>query len=238
VTGVSQKVAVLTGASQGIGAALVQAYRKHGWAVVANSRSIAASDDADVVTVAGDIADPAVASNVIDTAMQEFGRVDTLVNNAGIFIAKPFTDYTIEDYQALIGVNLTGFLTTTQLAITQMLRQGEGGHVVQVTTSLVDHANSNVPSALVSLTKGGLQSATKSLAIEYAKQGVRVNAVAPGIIQTPMHAPETYDGLAGLHPVNRMGAISDIVEGVLYLEHAPFVTGEILHIDGGQSAGH
>ena len=238
MTGVSQKVAVLTGASQGIGAALVQAYRKHGWAVVANSRSIAASDDADVVTVAGDIADPAVASNVIDTAMQEFGRVDTLVNNAGIFIAKPFTDYTIEDYQALIGVNLTGFLTTTQLAITQMLRQGEGGHVVQVTTSLVDHANSNVPSALVSLTKGGLQSATKSLAIEYAKQGVRVNAVAPGIIQTPMHAPETYDGLAGLHPVNRMGAISDIVEGVLYLEHAPFVTGEILHIDGGQSAGH
>ncbi|HEY5201153.1 MAG TPA: SDR family oxidoreductase [Acidothermaceae bacterium] len=238
MTGVSQKVAVITGASQGIGAALVQAYRKHGWAVVANSRSIAASDDAEVVTVAGDIADPAVASNVIDTAMQEFGRVDTLVNNAGIFIAKPFTDYTVEDYQALIGVNLTGFLTTTQSAITQMLRQGEGGHVVQVTTSLVDHANSNVPSALVSLTKGGLQSATKSLAIEYAKQGVRVNAVAPGIIQTPMHAPETYDGLAGLHPVNRMGAISDIVEGVLYLEHAPFVTGEILHIDGGQSAGH
>jgi NAD(P)-dependent dehydrogenase (short-subunit alcohol dehydrogenase family) len=238
VTGVSQKVAVITGASQGIGAALVQAYRKHGWAVVANSRSIAPSDDAEVVTVAGDIADPAVASNVIDTAMQEFGRVDTLVNNAGIFIAKPFTDYTVEDYQALIGVNLTGFLTTTQLAITQMLRQGEGGHVVQVTTSLVDHANSNVPSALVSLTKGGLQSATKSLAIEYAKQGVRVNAVAPGIIQTPMHAPETYDGLAGLHPVDRMGAISDIVDGVLYLEHAPFVTGEILHIDGGQSAGH
>jgi len=238
VTGVSQKVAVITGASQGIGAALVQAYRKHGWAVVANSRSIAASDDAEVVTVAGDIADPAVASNVIDTAMQEFGRVDTLVNNAGIFIAKPFTDYTVEDYQALIGVNLTGFLTTTQLAIAQMLRQGEGGHVVQVTTSLVDHANSNVPSALVSLTKGGLQSATKSLAIEYAKQGVRVNAVAPGIIQTPMHAPEAYDGLAGLHPVNRMGAISDIVDGVLYLEHAPFVTGEILHIDGGQSAGH
>jgi NAD(P)-dependent dehydrogenase (short-subunit alcohol dehydrogenase family) len=238
VTGVSQKVAVITGASQGIGAALVQAYRKHGWAVVANSRSIAPSDDAEVVTVAGDIADPAVASNVIDTAMQEFGRVDTLVNNAGIFIAKPFTDYTVEDYQALIGVNLTGFLTTTQLAIAQMLRQGEGGHVVQVTTSLVDHANSNVPSALVSLTKGGLQSATKSLAIEYAKQGVRVNAVAPGIIQTPMHAPETYDGLAGLHPVDRMGAISDIVDGVLYLEHAPFVTGEILHIDGGQSAGH
>jgi NAD(P)-dependent dehydrogenase (short-subunit alcohol dehydrogenase family) len=239
MTTVNQKVAVITGASQGIGAALVQAYRKHGWAVVANSRSIPASDDADVVTVAGDIADPTVARIVIDTAVRDFGRVDTLVNNAGVFIAKPFTDYTAADYQALIGVNLTAFVITTQLAIAQMLRQdNSGGHVVQVTTSLVDHANSNVPSVLASLTKGGLQSATKSLAIEFAKQGVRVNAVSPGIIQTPMHAPESYDGLAGLHPVGRMGTISDIVDGVLYLENAPFVTGEILHIDGGQSAGH
>jgi NAD(P)-dependent dehydrogenase (short-subunit alcohol dehydrogenase family) len=238
MTSVHQKVAIITGASQGIGAALVQAYRKQGWAVVANSRSIPASDEVGLVTVAGDIADPATAPIVVDTAVREFGRVDTLVNNAGIFVAKPFTDYTAEDYQALIGVNLTGFVTTTQLAIAQMLRQGEGGHVVQVTTSLVDHANSNVPSVLASLTKGGLQSATKSLAIEFAKQGVRVNAVSPGIIQTPMHAPETYDGLAGLHPVGRMGTINDIVDGVLYLENAPFVTGEILHIDGGQSAGH
>jgi NAD(P)-dependent dehydrogenase (short-subunit alcohol dehydrogenase family) len=233
-----QKVAVITGGSQGIGAALVAAYRKNGWAVVANSRSIAASDDPGLVAVAGDIADRAVARNVIDTAVREFGRVDTLVNNAGIFIAKPFTDYTAEDYQFTIGVNLTGFVTTTQLAIAQMLSQAEGGHVVQVTTSLVDHANSNVPSVLASLTKGGLQSATKSLAIEYAKQGVRVNAVSLGIIQTPMHAPETYDSLAGLHPLGRMGSISDVVDGVLYLENAPFVTGEILHIDGGQSAGH
>jgi NAD(P)-dependent dehydrogenase (short-subunit alcohol dehydrogenase family) len=238
MTTVNQKVAVITGASQGIGAALVQAYRKLGWAVVANSRSITASDDAGVVTVAGDIADPAIARNVIDTAVRDFGRVDTLVNNAGIFIAKPFTDYTAEDYQALIGINLTGFVITTQSAIAQMLHQDEGGHIVQVTTSLVDHANSNVPSVLASLTKGGLQSATKSLAIEFAKQGVRVNAVSPGIIQTPMHAPETYDALAVLHPVGRMGTISDIVDGVLYLENAPFVTGEILHIDGGQSAGH
>jgi NAD(P)-dependent dehydrogenase (short-subunit alcohol dehydrogenase family) len=239
MTTVNQKVAVITGASQGIGAALVQAYRKHGWAVVANSRSIVASDDAGVVTVAGDIADPTVARIVIDTAVRDFGRVDTLVNNAGVFIAKPFTDYTAADYQALIGVNLTAFVITTQLAIAQMLRQdNSGGHVVQVTTSLVDHANSNVPSVLASLTKGGLQSATKSLAIEFAKQGVRVNAVSPGIIQTPMHAPESYDGLAGLHPVGRMGTTSDIVDGVLYLENAPFVTGEILHIDGGQSAGH
>jgi NAD(P)-dependent dehydrogenase (short-subunit alcohol dehydrogenase family) len=221
----NQKVAVITGASRGIGAALVQAYRKLGWGVVANSRTIQPSDEADVVTVAGDISDPATARNVIDTAVRELGRVDTLVNNAGIFIAKPFTDYTTEDYQTLIGVNLTGFVTTTQLAIAQMLRQGDGGHVVQVTTSLVDHAITNVPSVLMSLTKGGLQSATKSLAIEYAKLGVRVNAVSPGIIQTPMHAPETYEGLAGLHPVGRMGIISDIVDGVLYLENAPVVTG-------------
>jgi NAD(P)-dependent dehydrogenase (short-subunit alcohol dehydrogenase family) len=234
----NQKVAVITGASQGIGAALVQAYRKLGWAVVANSRSIKGSDDAGVVTVPGDIADPTVARTVIETAARDFGRVDTLVNNAGVFVAKPFTDYTTEDYEFLVGVNLTGFFTTTQLAIAQMLRQGDGGHVVQVTTSLVDHANSNVPSVLASLTKGGLQSATKSLAIEFAKQGVRVNAVSPGIIQTPMHAAESYDGLAGLHPVGRMGVISDIVDGVLYLENAPFVTGEILHVDGGQSAGH
>jgi NAD(P)-dependent dehydrogenase (short-subunit alcohol dehydrogenase family) len=238
MTTVNQKVAVITGASQGIGAALVEAYRKQGWAVVANSRSIQTSHDAGVVTVAGDIADPAVDRLVIDTAVGEFGRIDTLVNNAGIFIANQFTEYTAEDYEAVIGVNLTGFVVTTQLAIAQMLRQNEGGHVVQVTTSLVDHANSNVPSVLASLTKGGLQSATKSLAIEFAKQGVRVNAVAPGIIQTPMHAPESYDSLAGLHPVGRMGTIADIVDGVLFLENAPFVTGEILHIDGGQSAGH
>jgi NAD(P)-dependent dehydrogenase (short-subunit alcohol dehydrogenase family) len=234
----NQKVAVITGASQGIGAALVQAYRKLGWAVVANSRSIESPDDAGVITVAGDIADPAVARNVVETAVHDLGRLDTLVNNAGLFIAKPFAEYTAEDYRELIGVNLTGFFTTTQLAIAQMLRQGDGGHVVQITTSLVDHANSNVPSVLASLTKGGLQSATKSLAIEFATRGIRVNAVSPGIIQTPMHAPESYDGLAGLHPVGRMGAISDIVEGVLFLENAPFVTGEILHIDGGQSAGH
>jgi NAD(P)-dependent dehydrogenase (short-subunit alcohol dehydrogenase family) len=232
------KVAVITGASRGIGAALVQAYREHGWAVVANARSIQTSDDVGVATVAGDIADPSIARDVIDTAVREFGRVDTVVNNAGVFIGKPFTDYTTEDYQEMIRVNLTGFVTTTQLAVAQMLRQNDRGHIVQVTTSLVDHAYSDVPSVLASLTKGGLQSATKSLAIEYAKRGIRVNAVSLGIIRTPMHAPETYDGLAALHPLGRMGTISDITDGVLFLENAPFVTGEILHIDGGQSAGH
>jgi len=231
-----QKVVVITGASRGIGAALVAGYRKRGWAVVANSRTIDPSDDPGIVTVAGDIAD--AAHEVIDSAVKHFGRVDTLINNAGVFVAKPFQQYTAADFDHVVGVNLGGFFPITQLAIGRMLEQGTGGHVVQVTTSLVDHANSNVPSVLASLTKGGLQSATKSLAIEYARRGVRVNAVSPGIIETPMHALETYAALAALHPVGRIGSTDDIVDAVLYLEDAGFVTGEILHVDGGQSAGH
>jgi NAD(P)-dependent dehydrogenase (short-subunit alcohol dehydrogenase family) len=232
-----QKVAVITGASQGIGAGLVDAYRKLGYAVVASSRTIAASIDPDVVTVRGDIADPATAERVIAAGVERFGRIDTLINNAGIFIAKPFTDYTQEDYDATTGVNLAGFFRITQLAIEHMLEQG-GGHVAQITTSLVDHANSSVTSVLASLTKGGLQSATKALAIEYATRGIRSNAVALGIIKTPMHPEEYHETLAALHPVGRMGEIGDVVDAVLYLENAPFVTGEILHVDGGQSAGH
>jgi NAD(P)-dependent dehydrogenase (short-subunit alcohol dehydrogenase family) len=233
----NQKVAVITGASQGIGAGLVAAYRKLGYGVVATSRTIAPANDADVVTVQGDIADPATAERVIAAGVERFGRTDTLINNAGIFIAKPFTDYTADDYATVTGVNLTGFFRITQLAIPHMLAQG-GGHIVNVTTSLVDNANSNVPSVLASLTKGGLQSATKSLAIEYATRGVRVNAVSPGTIKTPMHPDETHQALASLHPVGRMGEVSDIVDAVVFLENAPFVTGEILHVDGGMSAGH
>jgi NAD(P)-dependent dehydrogenase (short-subunit alcohol dehydrogenase family) len=233
----TQKVAVVTGASQGIGAAVVEAYRKLGYAVVANSRSITPSADAGILAVAGDIADPAVGARVIDQALATFGRVDTLVNNAGVFVAKPFTDYTEADFDLVTGVNLRGFVEVTQRAIAAMLEVG-GGHVVNVTTSLTDHANSAVPSALASLTKGGLNSVTKSLAIEYATRGVRVNAVSPGIIRTPMHPASTHDALAGLHPVGRMGETGDIVDAVVYLEGAPFVTGEILHVDGGQSAGH
>jgi NAD(P)-dependent dehydrogenase (short-subunit alcohol dehydrogenase family) len=231
------KVAVITGASQGIGAALVTAYRKLGYAVVANSRSITPSTDPQVLAVAGDIADPAVGARVIEQALAAFGRVDTLINNAGVFVAKPFTDYTESDYDLATGVNLRGFFEVSKHAIAAMLER-DGGHVVNITTSLVDHANANVPSALASLTKGGLNAVTKSLAIEYAARGIRVNAVAPGIIRTPMHPAETHDALAGLHPVGRMGDISDIVEAIVYLETAPFVTGEILHVDGGQSAGH
>jgi NAD(P)-dependent dehydrogenase (short-subunit alcohol dehydrogenase family) len=232
-----QKVAVITGASQGIGAGLADAYRKLGYAVVATSRTITPSPDPYVLTIRGDIADPATADRVAAAAVERFGRIDTLINNAGVFIAKPFTDYTQEDYDAMTGVNLAGFFRLTQLAINRMLEQG-GGHVVQVTTSLVDHANSAVTAVLASLTKGGLQSATKALAIEYATRGIRSNAVALGIIKTPMHPEGYHEALAALHPVGRMGEISDIVDAVLYLENAPFVTGEILHVDGGQSAGH
>jgi NAD(P)-dependent dehydrogenase (short-subunit alcohol dehydrogenase family) len=232
-----QKVAVVTGASQGIGAGLVAAYRKLGFAVVATSRTIAPWNDAAVLTVQGDIADPATAQRVIDAGVERFGRIDTMVNNAGIFVGKPFTDYTEEEFTSVIGVNLAGFFHITQRAIPHMLRQG-GGHVVNITTSLVDHAMSSLPSVLASLTKGGLQSATKSLAIEYASRGIRANAVSPGIIKTPMHSEEYHETLAGLHPVGRMGELSDIVDAVVYLENAPFVTGEILHVDGGQSAGH
>jgi NAD(P)-dependent dehydrogenase (short-subunit alcohol dehydrogenase family) len=232
-----QKVAVITGASQGIGAALVQAYRDRGYRVVANSRSIKPSSDEGVLAVPGDIADPQTAAKVIGAAVEKFGRVDTLVNNAGIFIAKPFTQYTESDFASMLAINVAGFFQITQLAVAAMEKQGQG-HVVNVTTSLVDQPNSNVPSVLASLTKGGLNAATKSLAIEYAKRGIRVNAVAPGIIKTPMHPASTHATLAGLHPVGRMGEISDIVDAILYLESASFVTGEILHVDGGQNAGH
>jgi NAD(P)-dependent dehydrogenase (short-subunit alcohol dehydrogenase family) len=232
-----QKVAIVTGASQGIGAALVKAYRDRNYRVVATSRSIKQGADPDILAVAGDIGDPATAERVVAEALARFGRIDTLVNNAGIFTAKPFTAFTAEDFDANLSTNLIGFFHVTQRAVAEMLKQGSG-HVVSITTSLTDHANADVPSVLASLTKGGINSATKSLAIELADKGVRVNAVSPGVIKTPMHAPETHAFLAGLHPVGRLGEIRDVVEAVLYLETAGFVTGEILHVDGGQSAGH
>ena len=232
-----EKVAIVTGASQGIGAELVKAYRDRSYRVVATSRSIKQSADPDILAVAGDISDPATAERVVSEALARFGRVDTLVNNAGIFTAKPFTTFTGEDFEANLSTNLVGFFHITQRVAAELLKQGSG-HIVSITTSLTDHAIADVPSVLASLTKGGINSATKSLAIEFADKGVRVNAVSPGVIKTPMHAPETHGFLAALHPVKRMGEIRDVVEAVLYLETAGFVTGEILHVDGGQSAGH
>jgi NAD(P)-dependent dehydrogenase (short-subunit alcohol dehydrogenase family) len=234
---VQQKVAIVTGASQGIGAGLVAAFRQHGYAVVANSRSIADSRDPELLAIAGDITDPGTAKRIVTAAVERFGRVDTLINNAGVFIAKPFTAYTAQDYALATSVNVSGFFLLTQRVIAQMLDQGDGGHVVNVTTTLVEHADVNVPSALASLTKGGLAAVTKSLAIEYARNRIRVNAVSPGVVDTPMHAEDSHAALAAMHPQGRLGTVADIVRGVLYLEAAPFVTGEFLHIDGGQSAG-
>jgi NAD(P)-dependent dehydrogenase (short-subunit alcohol dehydrogenase family) len=232
-----KKVAVITGASQGIGAALVAAYRGRDYRVVATARSMEPVTDPDILAVPGDIADRNTAARAISEGLARFGRIDTLVNNAGIFIAKPFTAYTQADYDAVLAVNTSGFFHMTQLAIAEMEKR-HAGHVVQITTTLAEQANSQVPAALASLTKGGLNAVTRALAIEYATRGIRVNAVAPGIIRTPMHPAETHAALDRMHPIGHMGEISDVVQAVLYLESAPFVTGEILHVDGGQSAGH
>ena len=232
----TKKVALITGASQGIGAGLVEGFLERGYRVVANSRSIKPSDKADLVTVAGDIADPAVAKRVVETAIQRFGRVDTLVNNAGIFISKPFIEYTAEDFANVLSVNVAGFFHVSQQAAARMLSQ-RSGHIVNITTSLVNQPIVGVPAAMASLTKGGLDAVTRSLAIEYADKGIRVNAVSPGIIKTPMHPKETHDFLAKLHPMQRLGEVREIVDAVLYLDNAAFVTGEVLHVDGGQHAG-
>jgi NAD(P)-dependent dehydrogenase (short-subunit alcohol dehydrogenase family) len=232
------KVAIITGASQGIGAGLVTGFRERGYRVVANSRSIKpdASGDQNVMVVGGDIADPRTAECIMDEALGRFGRVDTLVNNAGAFLSRPFVDYTEADFARLVSVNLAGFFHISQKAAAFMLRQGSG-HIINITTSLVDQPLAAVPAAMAALTKGGLDAVTRALAIEFASRGIRVNAVAPGIIKTPMHPAESHEFLAGLHPMNRMGEIQEIVEAVLYLESAAFVTGEILHVDGGQHAG-
>jgi NAD(P)-dependent dehydrogenase (short-subunit alcohol dehydrogenase family) len=233
----SQRVAVITGASRGIGAGLVDAFRRAGYAVVGTARLMPPSDASDFLTVQGDIAHADTAERVVEYALDRHGRIDTLINNAGIFIGKPFTEYTLDDYNAATAVNLTGFFHITQRCIRQMLIQGRG-HVINITTSLVDHADSMRPSALASLTKGGLAAVTRSLAMEYASRGIRVNAVALGVIRTPIHDAASYTSLAAVHPIGRVGEVSDVVDGILYLEGASFVTGEILHIDGGQVAGH
>lgn len=231
-----QRVAIVTGASQGIGAGIVAGFRAQGYAVVANSRSIVGGADEGVVAVPGDIAERDTAERVVRTAVERFGRVDTLVNNAGIFIGKPFTDYTVEDLRRIVDVNLFGFFHVTQLALAEMLAAGRG-HVVQITTTLVEQPLLGVPSGLAALTKGGLSAVTRNLAIEYAGRGIRVNAVAPGVIKTPMNPPEVHDFAAGLHPMGRMGEVDEIVEAVLYLERAGFTTGETINVDGGQHAG-
>jgi NAD(P)-dependent dehydrogenase (short-subunit alcohol dehydrogenase family) len=232
---VTGKVAIITGVSRGIGAGLVAGYRGRGWAVVASARTISPSQDPDLLTVAGDTAEPATADRIISAALERFDRIDTLVNNASIHLSKPFTDYTAADYATITGVNLAGFFWLTQRAIAEMATR-YGGHVVNV---LADIADSGAPAVLAALTKGGQVAATRSLALEYASRGIRVNAVAPGIIQTPVHPAGSYDDLGGrLPPLGQAGQISDVVDTILFLESSPYITGEILHVDGGQTVGH
>ena len=231
------RVAIVAGASQGLGQGIAAGFRARGWRVIGVSRSIDATDEEDWMTVAGDVADPDTARRAVTLARERFGRVDTLVNNAGVFIGSAFTDYTAEQYAQMTRTNLDGFFHMTQAVLPLMVAQGSG-HVVQIVTTLAEHANADFPSVLASMTKGGLAAATRSLAIEYAARGVRANAVSPGITATPMHPPETRDGLGRYHPLGRMGTVADVVQAVMYLEEASFVTGEILHVDGGQVAGH
>jgi NAD(P)-dependent dehydrogenase (short-subunit alcohol dehydrogenase family) len=230
----ARRVAIVTGASRGIGAGLVAGYRGLGFRVVATSRSLAPSTDEEVLAIPGDIRDRATARRVVAAAKERFGRVDTLVNNAGIFVAKPFIEYTQDDFDAVTGTNVTGLFHMTQVVLAELLSQ-QSGHIVNISSTSVGSADR--PAGLAALTKGGVSALTKSLAIEVASKGVRVNAVAPGTIKTPMHAPATYASLAKLHPLGRMGEVKDIVDAVLYLESASFVTGEILYVDGGRAAG-
>jgi NAD(P)-dependent dehydrogenase (short-subunit alcohol dehydrogenase family) len=232
------RVAVITGASQGIGAGLVAGYRGRGWSVVATARRMAPSADPEVLAIDGDITDPATAERLVGAALDRFGRLDTLVNNAGVFISKPFTDYTAKDYATITGVNLTGFFWLTQRVIAEMATR-YGGHVVNIAASVAEVASSRSPSVLTALTKGGLAAATRSLAVEYASRGIRVNAVSPGIIQTPVHPAESYEGLGDqLPPLGRVGQVSDVVDAILFLESSSYITGEIVHVDGGHTAGH
>jgi NAD(P)-dependent dehydrogenase (short-subunit alcohol dehydrogenase family) len=234
-----QKVVVITGASRGIGARLMKGFREIGYGVVVNARSIGNIDGANdpaVVAVEGDIAVASTGDRIVSAALDRFGRLDTLINNAGIFIAKPFTDYSEADFAAMTAVNLAGFFHVTRKAASWMLGAGSG-HIVNITATIAEQPMAALPASLAALTKGGLNAVTRSLAIEYAQRGIRVNAVAPGVIRTPMHSPETHAFLAGLQPIGRIGETPDVLDAVLYLEKATFVTGEILHVDGGASAG-
>jgi NAD(P)-dependent dehydrogenase (short-subunit alcohol dehydrogenase family) len=237
----SRKTAIVTGGSQGIGAALVKAFLARGYCVVANSRNITtsgafeASDN--LALVDGSIAEAATARKIAEVAREKFGSIDALVNNAGIYFSKPFTDYTPDDLRSLVSVNIEGFLFISQLAIKQMLAQKSGGSIVNITSTMVEHPIAGINASVAMMTKGALEAATRSLALEYAKQGIRVNAVAPGIVATPMHKDDPVDFLKTLQPMGRISEVKDIVDAILYLTEAGQVTGEVLHVDGGAHVG-
>ncbi|MCX5685820.1 MAG: SDR family NAD(P)-dependent oxidoreductase [Planctomycetota bacterium] len=236
-----RKTAIVTGASQGIGAGIVKAFVERGYNVVASSRKmtqsaeISASDR--IALVDGDIGDPATASRIVEAALARFKSIDVLVNNAGLFFTKPFTDYTAEDFRSLVSTNLEGFLYLSQLSIRQMLAQKAGGHVVTITAALARNPIRRVTAAVPMLTKGGLETITRHLALEYAKDGIRVNAVAPGPVYTPLHRDTPKDVMESLSPMGRPSTVKDIADAVLYLTDAPTVTGHILYVDGGAHSG-
>jgi NAD(P)-dependent dehydrogenase (short-subunit alcohol dehydrogenase family) len=239
--GTKKKTIIVTGASQGIGAGVVQAFLDRGYNVVANSRSITKSgtfsESAQLALVAGGIGDAAVAAKVVETAISKFGSIDALVNNAGIFFTKAFTDYTAEDFKALSNTNLEGFLYVTQGSVKQMLAQKSSGSVVNITTSLVANPIAGVTVSVPMITKGGLEAVTRTLASEYAKEHIRFNAVAPGIVDTPLHKDDPKEFLKTLSPMGTISEVSDIVDAVVYLTEARQVTGEVLHVDGGAHSG-
>lgn len=231
---------LITGASSGIGLGLTKGFLDAGYNVVANSRRVTSagtlSPAPDLLLIDGDIAEPATAKTLIEQAEHRFGRIDVLINNAGIFVPKPFVEYTPEDFHRVLSTNVHGFFHVTQQAIRHMRRNG-GGQVLTITTTLAQQPVAGVTAALTSLTKGGLNAVTRELAIEYAAEGIRVNAIAPGIVDTPMHKPESHETLKKLHPIPRLASVQEIVDAALFLVRAPFITGEVLHVDGGAHAG-
>jgi NAD(P)-dependent dehydrogenase (short-subunit alcohol dehydrogenase family) len=237
----NQKTVIVTGASQGIGAAVVKAFLERGYNVVGTSRSatksaeLKASDR--LLLVDGDIGQAATAKKVVEAAIEKFGSIDAVVNNAGIFVAKPFVDYTADDFHSLVSTNLEGYIYITQLAVKQMLAQKSGGSVVSITTSLVKNPVAGVTASVQMITKGGLESITISLASEYAKEHIRFNAVAPGIVDTPLHKDNPKDFLKTLSPMGTISTSEDIADAVVYLTEARHVTGEVLHVDGGAHTG-
>jgi NAD(P)-dependent dehydrogenase (short-subunit alcohol dehydrogenase family) len=237
----TSKTIVITGASQGIGAGLVNTFAGRGYNVVATSRSVSRSSEIPasdkVVRVDGDIADPATARKVVETALSRFGRIDALVNNAGIFFAKPFVDYTLDDYRKLAATNVEGFLHLTQLVVRQMVAQKSGGSIVSITTPLISHPIAGMPVSVAMITKGGIEAASKNIAMEYARDGIRVNTVAPGVVDTPLHKDNPKDFLKTLSPMNSISSAQEIVDAVVFLTEAPHITGEVLNVDGGAHLG-
>jgi NAD(P)-dependent dehydrogenase (short-subunit alcohol dehydrogenase family) len=235
------KTVIVTGASQGIGAGIAQAFLDRGYNVVANSRHITTtgtfSSTRSLAMVDGDIGDPQIAAKIARTAVDRFGSINALVNNAGIFFTKPFTDYTVEDFRSLVSTNLEGFLHITQFAIKQMLAQKTGGSIVTITASLADNPIAGLTAAVPMITKGGLNAITHHLAMEYARDGIRVNAVGPGVVDTPLHKDTPKELMNKLSPMGRISTVKEIADAVLYLTDAQTVTGEVLHVDGGAHRG-